>query len=55
MDLAGGCDRARRRALLGLRGLRARDREAGQPDPETAQAGRPVAEDRLTSTNVQVT
>ena len=47
VDPARRLDRSRRSPLLGLRGLRARDREARQPDPETPQAGRPVAEDRL--------
>ena len=52
VDAARRGDRPHRRALLGLRRLRARDREARQPDPEAAQAGRPAAQDRLTQAEV---
>jgi aminoglycoside phosphotransferase (APT) family kinase protein len=47
VDVARRVDRPRRRPVLDLRGLRARDREARQPDPEAAESGRPAAEDRL--------
>ena len=52
MDAARRVDRSRGSAVLGLRRLRARDREAGQPDPEAAQAGRPTAENGLNSPKV---
>src|SRR5436190_4517288 len=47
VDAARRCDRPHGGALLGLRRLRARDREAWQPDPETAQNRRSFAENRL--------
>ena len=47
VDGARRGDRPDGGALLGLRRLRARDREARQPDPEAAQAGRSAAQDRL--------
>jgi aminoglycoside phosphotransferase (APT) family kinase protein len=47
VDGARRGNRAHRGARLGLRRLRARDREAGKPDPAAAQARGSVAEDRL--------
>jgi aminoglycoside phosphotransferase (APT) family kinase protein len=47
VDVAGRGDRVDRCAVLGLRRLRARDREARQSDPAAAQAGRSAAEERL--------